>query len=142
MRELYVEASHHQTHHISQLTIGQLSSHTVVRAIRERDECRGVVDVRPELPESWGDRTRGFEPAFWEERLWLGRKVAWIAMERVWRDKDFRFFGYNAKLRAHPSASESGPTVPRDAYLPAIILGPYPRGILLDPLVGTEGMTL
>lgn len=28
------------------------------------------------------------------------------------------------------------------AHLPAIVLGPCPRGILLDPLVGTEGMTL
>jgi len=30
----------------------------------------------------------------------------------------------------------------RGAYLPAIVLGPCPRGILLDPLVGTEGITL
>ena len=102
MYELYVEASHHQTHYISQLTISQLSSHAVLRPIRERDERRGVVNVWPELPESWRDRTRGSEPPFWEERLWLGREVAGIAMERVCRNKDFRFLGYNAKLRAYP----------------------------------------
>lgn len=30
----------------------------------------------------------------------------------------------------------------RGTHLPAIVLGPDPRGILLDPLVGTEGITL
>lgn len=143
MRELYVEASHHQTHHISQLTISQLSSHAVVRPVGERDEGRPVMNVWSELPESWGDRTRGFEPAFWKERLWLGREVARVAMERIWRNKDFRFLGYDTKLRGHPVSKRKRSNRPQGvAHLPAIVLGPDPRGILLDPFVGTEGMTL
>ena len=67
MRELYFEPSRHQTHHISELTIGDLSPHAIMWPIRERDECGDVVNVRAQLPELWIDRTRGFEPTFWDE---------------------------------------------------------------------------
>lgn len=64
-------------------------------------------------------------------------------MERVWRNKDFRFFGYDAKLRGYPVSKRKRSNRPQGcAYLPAIVLGPCPWGILLDPFVGTEGMTL
>lgn len=70
-------------------------------------------------------------------------------MQWVWGNEYFRFLGYDAKRRGKSqSASESRlraiytTSGPRGAYLPEIVLGPDPRGILLDPLVGTEGMTL
>ena len=80
VRELHLEPSHHQAHHISQLTIGYLSSHAILRPKREGDECRSVVNVRAQLSERWGDRTRGSEPTFWEEQLWLRGEVPRVSV--------------------------------------------------------------